>query len=73
MRDGGWDTFHNFFGLKYDPSDRIVFLYLVALLLVVLTLFVINRLLRMPLGRARSAARRRSPAARWASARRASS
>lgn len=57
MRDGGWDTFHNFFGLKYDPSDRIVFLYLVALLLVVLTLFVINRLLRMPLGRAWEALR----------------
>ncbi|WP_199636475.1 high-affinity branched-chain amino acid ABC transporter permease LivM [Serratia sp. PAMC26656] len=56
-RDGGWDTFHNFFGLKYDPSDRIVFLYLVALLLVVLTLFVINRLLRMPLGRAWEALR----------------
>ena len=74
VRDGGWDTFHNFFGLKYDPSDRIVFLYLVALLLVVLTLFVINRLLRMPLGRAREALREDgSPAARWASARRASS
>ncbi|MGQ8776039.1 high-affinity branched-chain amino acid ABC transporter permease LivM [Serratia sp. NA_112.1] len=57
VRDGGWDTFHNFFGLKYDPSDRIVFLYLVALLLVVLTLFVINRLLRMPLGRAWEALR----------------
>lgn len=57
LRDGGWDTFHNFFGLKYDPSDRIVFLYLVALLLVVLTLFVINRLLRMPLGRAWEALR----------------
>lgn len=56
-RDGGWDTFHNFFGLTYDPSDRIVFLYLVALLLVVLTLFVINRLLRMPLGRAWEALR----------------
>ncbi|AML56074.1 high-affinity branched-chain amino acid ABC transporter permease LivM [Serratia rubidaea] len=56
-RDGGWDTFHNFFGLKYDPSDRIIFLYLVALLLVVLTLFVINRLLRMPLGRAWEALR----------------
>ncbi|ANS40718.1 high-affinity branched-chain amino acid ABC transporter permease LivM [Serratia inhibens] len=56
-RDGGWDTFHNFFGLQYDPSDRIVFLYLVALLLVVLTLFVINRLLRMPLGRAWEALR----------------
>ena len=73
MRDGGWDTFHNFFGLKYDPSDRIVFLYLVALLLVVLTLFVINRLLRMPLGRGKRCAKTRSPAARWASARRASS
>ncbi|CAI1865454.1 leucine/isoleucine/valine transporter permease subunit [Serratia marcescens] len=57
LRDGSWDTFHNFFGLKYDPSDRIVFLYLVALLLVVLTLFVINRLLRMPLGRAWEALR----------------
>ncbi|MGQ5835997.1 high-affinity branched-chain amino acid ABC transporter permease LivM [Serratia sp. IR-2025] len=57
VRDGGWDTFHNFFGLKYDPSDRIIFLYLVALLLVVLTLFVINRLLRMPLGRAWEALR----------------
>ncbi|HFF9483850.1 MULTISPECIES: high-affinity branched-chain amino acid ABC transporter permease LivM [Serratia] len=57
LRDGGWDTFHNFFGLNYDPSDRIVFLYLVALLLVVLTLFVINRLLRMPLGRAWEALR----------------
>ncbi|MFV9670615.1 high-affinity branched-chain amino acid ABC transporter permease LivM [uncultured Pantoea sp.] len=56
-REGGWDTFHNFFGLKYDPSDRIIFLYMVALLLVVLTLFVINRLLRMPLGRAWEALR----------------
>lgn len=51
-REGGWDTFSNFFGLKYDPGDRMIFLYLVALLLVVLSLFVINRLLRMPLGRA---------------------
>ncbi|KOC91069.1 high-affinity branched-chain amino acid ABC transporter permease LivM [Winslowiella iniecta] len=57
VRDGGWDTFHNFFGLKYDPGDRIIFLYLVAILLVVLTLFVINRLLRMPLGRAWEALR----------------
>ncbi len=56
-REGGWDTFSNFFGLKYDPSDRVIFLYLVALLLVVLSLFVINRLLRMPLGRAWEALR----------------
>ncbi|MEI7256028.1 high-affinity branched-chain amino acid ABC transporter permease LivM [Dickeya dadantii] len=56
-REGGWDTFHHFFGLNYDPSDRIIFLYMVALLLVLLTLFVINRLLRMPLGRAWEALR----------------
>jgi hypothetical protein len=55
-REGGWDTFSNFFGVKYDPSDRVIFLYL-ALLLVVLSLFVINRLLRMPLGRAWEALR----------------
>lgn len=57
VRDGGWDTFHHFFGLNYDPGHRIVFLYLVALLLVLLTLLVINRLLRMPLGRAWEALR----------------
>ena len=57
VTDGGWDTFSHFFGMKYNPSDRIIFLYLVALLLVVLTLFVINRLLRMPLGRAWEALR----------------
>ncbi|MEY8711952.1 high-affinity branched-chain amino acid ABC transporter permease LivM [Mangrovibacter phragmitis] len=56
-REGGWDTFSHFFHVKYDPSDRIIFLYLVALLLVVLTVFIINRLLRMPLGRAWEALR----------------
>jgi ABC-type branched-chain amino acid transport system, permease component len=56
-REGGWDTFSNFFHVAYDPNDRVVFLYLVALLLVVATLFVINRLLRMPLGRAWEALR----------------
>ncbi|SUG31046.1 high-affinity branched-chain amino acid transporter permease [Salmonella enterica subsp. arizonae] len=24
-REGGWDTFSNFFGVKYDPSDRVIF------------------------------------------------
>lgn len=57
VSEGGWGTFHDMFGLKYDPSDRIIFLYLVALLLVIATLFVINRLLRMPLGRAWEALR----------------
>ncbi|EYU16746.1 high-affinity branched-chain amino acid ABC transporter permease LivM [Photorhabdus aegyptia] len=57
VKEGGWDTFHGFFGLKYDPSDRVIFLYLVVLLLVILTVFIINRLLRMPLGRAWEALR----------------
>lgn len=57
VKEGGWDTFHSFFGLKYDPSDRVIFLYLVVLLLVILTVFIINRLLRMPLGRAWEALR----------------
>ena len=57
VREGGWGTFNHFFGIKYDPNDRIIFLYMVALLLVILTLFVINRLLRMPLGRAWEALR----------------
>ncbi|GAA0343122.1 high-affinity branched-chain amino acid ABC transporter permease LivM [Morganella psychrotolerans] len=56
-KEGGWDTFHNFFGLAYDPGHRIIFLYLVALLLVIITLFIINRLLRMPMGRAWEALR----------------
>ncbi|MDF7679603.1 high-affinity branched-chain amino acid ABC transporter permease LivM [Enterobacteriaceae bacterium ESL0689] len=57
VREGGWDTFSHFFGLSYNPNDRVIFLYLVALLLVVLTLFIINRLLHMPLGRAWEALR----------------
>lgn len=54
--DGG-QTFHDYFGLVYSGSDKIVFLYLIALLLVLATLFVINRLLRMPIGRAWEALR----------------
>ncbi|WP_434525839.1 high-affinity branched-chain amino acid ABC transporter permease LivM [Photorhabdus asymbiotica] len=57
VKEGGWDTFHNFFGWKYDPSDRVIFLYLVVLLLVIVMIFIINRLLRMPLGRAWEALR----------------
>lgn len=57
VREGGWDTFSHFFNLPYNPNDRVIFLYLVALLLVVLSLFIINRLLHMPLGRAWEALR----------------
>ncbi|CAN1599492.1 high-affinity branched-chain amino acid ABC transporter permease LivM [Pseudomonas sp. B21-028] len=53
----GMQTFHEFFGLTYNPVSKVVFLYLVALLLALAALFVINRLLRMPIGRAWEALR----------------
>ena len=53
----GMQTFHEFFGLPYDSINKVIFLYLVALLLALLALFVINRLLRMPIGRAWEALR----------------
>ncbi|ROM99235.1 high-affinity branched-chain amino acid ABC transporter permease LivM [Pseudomonas brassicacearum] len=53
----GVQTFHEFFGLTYNPVSKVVFLYLVALLLALFALFVINRLLRMPIGRAWEALR----------------
>ncbi|NJM13338.1 MAG: high-affinity branched-chain amino acid ABC transporter permease LivM [Synechococcaceae cyanobacterium SM1_2_3] len=55
-RDGG-TTFHDFFGLDFNGSYGVIFLYLLGLALVLLILFVINRLLRMPLGRAWEALR----------------
>jgi len=55
-REGG-TTFHEFFGLDYSGDYGVIFLYLLGLALVLLILFVINRLLRMPLGRAWEALR----------------
>ena len=49
--------FHEYFGLEYSGTYRVIFLYLLALLLVLFTLFVINRLIRMPVGRAWEALR----------------
>ena len=53
----GMQTFHEFFGLEYSSINKVIFLYLVALLLALLALFVISRLLRMPIGRAWEALR----------------
>lgn len=53
----GGITFHEFFGLDYSGNHAVIFLYLLGLALVLLILFVINRLLRMPLGRAWEALR----------------
>lgn len=53
----GSQTFHEFFGIDYDSSHKVIFLYLVAVLLVLLTIYVINRIQRMPIGRAWEALR----------------
>ena len=53
----GGTTFHEFFGIDYSGNYGVIFLYLLGLALVLLILFVINRLLRMPLGRAWEALR----------------
>ncbi|WP_028695384.1 high-affinity branched-chain amino acid ABC transporter permease LivM [Pseudomonas cremoricolorata] len=53
----GMQTFHEYFGLPYNSINKVIFLYLVALLLALAALFVINRLLRMPIGRAWEALR----------------
>lgn len=53
----GLQTFHDFFGMAYNSANKVIFLYLIAVVLVLLTVFVIGRLLRMPLGRAWEALR----------------
>ncbi len=53
----GGQTFHEFFGIDYSSSHKVIFLYLVAVLLVLLTIYVINRVQRMPIGRAWEALR----------------
>ncbi len=53
----GMQTFHEFFGLQYDPALKVTALYLTALVLVLAALFIVNRLMRMPIGRAWEALR----------------
>ncbi|WP_404300082.1 high-affinity branched-chain amino acid ABC transporter permease LivM [Alicycliphilus denitrificans] len=53
----GATTFHQFFGLEFNSMHMVIFLYLMALLLAVVTLFISNRLIRMPIGRAWEALR----------------
>ncbi|MBA4503187.1 high-affinity branched-chain amino acid ABC transporter permease LivM [Marinobacterium marinum] len=53
----GSQTFHEFFDIDYSSGHKVIFLYLVAVLLVLLTIYIINRIQRMPLGRAWEALR----------------
>lgn len=50
-------TFHDFMGWEFSSMHMVIFLYLMALLLAVITLWVSNRLIRMPIGRAWEALR----------------
>ncbi|ASY37794.1 high-affinity branched-chain amino acid ABC transporter permease LivM [Taylorella equigenitalis] len=53
----GQQTFHQLMGWKFDSMDPVIYLYLLALVLAILTLLLSNRLLRMPVGRAWEALR----------------
>ena len=53
----GATTFHQLFGLHYEGGHMVIFLYLLALMLALLTYFVTGRLARMPMGRAWEALR----------------
>ncbi len=55
--DEGMLAFHKFFDVKYSSEYRIIFVYFVIFIMVLLTLFLVNRLLRMPVGRAWEALR----------------
>ncbi len=53
----GTATFHGFFGIEYNATYRLIFLYYVILVLALLTNFVTLRLRRLPIGRAWEALR----------------
>ena len=56
-KEEGNIPFHEFFGIPYDSGYKVIFLYVIALVLVLATVYVINRLMRMPVGRAWEALR----------------
>ena len=53
----GGTTFAQFFNIEFSTMHMVIFLYLVALLLAIVTLLISNRLIRMPIGRAWEALR----------------
>ena len=55
-KEGG-TPFHEFWGIAYDPSTKFIFIYLMILLSVAGVVYLKQRLIRMPLGRAWEALR----------------
>ncbi|PHQ15670.1 high-affinity branched-chain amino acid ABC transporter permease LivM [Marinobacter profundi] len=64
VREEGNTSFHETFGIAYSSEHKVIFLYLIALVLAVITALVIRRLMRMPVGRAWEALREDEIAAR---------
>ena len=53
----GGTTFHQLMGWEFSSVHMVIFLYLMALMLAMVTLWISNRLIRMPIGRAWEALR----------------
>jgi len=53
----GGVPYHVFFDVPYNSSMKVIVLYLIALALALFTIFVVQRLIRMPVGRAWEALR----------------
>ena len=60
----GGTTFHQFFGLEFQSLHMVIALYLMALMLAAITLWISSRLIRMPIGRAWEALREDEVASR---------
>ena len=52
VREEGNTSFHETFGIAYSGEHKVIFLYLIALVLAVITALIIRRFMRMPVGRA---------------------
>ena len=57
VKEEGHTLFYKVFDIPYDGGYKVIFLFLIALVFALLTVFVIRRLIRMPVGRAWEALR----------------
>lgn len=64
VKEEGNTSFHETFGIAYAGEHKVIFLYLIALVLAIVTALVIRRLMRMPVGRSWEALREDEIAAR---------
>lgn len=64
IKEEGNTSFHEVFGIAYSSEHKIIFLYLITLLLALFTALVIRRFTKMPVGRSWEALREDEIAAR---------